>query len=117
MMLEALTQAAGWLLHTKYGFARSMAVLKEARNVKYGTFVAPGNSLRVEIETAKVTESGGTFKASGTVNGQSAVAAKIELAYLNLAATQPELAEIDRRLIEHNKSRWAVLRSVPPVSV
>jgi hypothetical protein len=42
MMLEAITQAAAWLLHRRSDFAKSMAVLKEARNVKYGTFVAPG---------------------------------------------------------------------------
>ena len=38
MMLEALTQAAGWLLHRRNNFSKSMAILKEARNVKYGTF-------------------------------------------------------------------------------
>ena len=52
MMLEAITQAAGWLLHRRHDFARSMAVLKEARNVKYGRFVAPGNYLRVDVEFA-----------------------------------------------------------------
>src|SRR3712207_3741810 len=67
MMLEAVTQAAGWLLHRRHDFARSMAVLKEARNVKYGNFVAPGNFLRVEVEAVKVTDAGGVFKAVGTV--------------------------------------------------
>ncbi|HEY1922374.1 MAG TPA: hypothetical protein VGG44_06380, partial [Tepidisphaeraceae bacterium] len=28
LMLEAMTQAAGWLLHRNNGFAKSMAVLK-----------------------------------------------------------------------------------------
>ena len=57
MMLEAMTQAAGWLLHRRHDFAKSMAILREAKNVKYGTFVAPGNFLRVEIEahTPQVT--------------------------------------------------------------
>src|SRR4051812_33115314 len=50
MMLEAITQAAGWLLHRRQDFGKSMAVLKEARNVKYGQFVAPGNHLRVDVE-------------------------------------------------------------------
>jgi 3-hydroxymyristoyl/3-hydroxydecanoyl-(acyl carrier protein) dehydratase len=44
MMLEALTQAAAWVLHQRHGFARSMAVLKDARNVRYGQFVAPGDT-------------------------------------------------------------------------
>ncbi len=53
MMLEAATQAAGWLLHHREGFSRSMAVLREARNVKYGNFVAPGRELRLEIDFVK----------------------------------------------------------------
>ncbi len=109
MMLEALTQAAAWVMHRRSGFARSFAVLKEARNVKYGNFVAPGNSLRVEVDFMKQTEAGATFKAAGTVNGTSAVAARIEIAYFNLGDKQPALAELDARLIEHHRRRWALI--------
>lgn len=110
LMLEAMTQAAGWLLHRNSGFAKSITVLKEAKNVKYGTFVTPGNALRVEIEVVKISESGGSFKASGTVNGIPAVSGRLELAYLALSAFQGEPGrEIDRRLIEHNRARWAIL--------
>ena len=109
MMLEALTQAAGWLLHRRSGFARSFAVLKEARNVKYGNFVAPGNHLRVEVELIKETETGASFKAGGSVNGNPAVAARIEVAYFNLADKQPGLAELDARLIEHHRRRWSLI--------
>src|SRR5207249_3143867 len=107
-----ITQAAGWLLHSRTNFAKSMAVLKEARNVKYGQFVAPGNSLRVEVEFLKATENGATFKATGTVGDAQSVAARIELSYFNLAEKQPELAAIDRKLIEHHKARWSVLRRI-----
>jgi 3-hydroxyacyl-[acyl-carrier-protein] dehydratase len=110
MMLEAITQAAGWLLHHRRKFERSMAVLKEAKNVKYGSFVAPGNFLRVEVEHLKDTDSGATFKASGSVNDSSALSARIELAYFSLGQKQPGLAGLDERLIEHNKLRWSVLR-------
>ena len=109
MMLEAATQAAGWVLHRRGNFNCSMAVLKEARNVKYGRFVAPGKSLRVEVELSKPTDSGAVFKATGTVDDAQAFTARLELAYFNLADRQPELAEIDRRLIEHHRARWALL--------
>jgi 3-hydroxyacyl-[acyl-carrier-protein] dehydratase len=109
MMLEALTQAAAWLLHRRHNFAKSMAVLKEARNVKYGNFVAPGNFLRVEVEFHKPTETGATFKAAGTVGDAQAVTARLEMAYFNLAEKQPTLAEIDARLREHNRARWALI--------
>jgi 3-hydroxyacyl-[acyl-carrier-protein] dehydratase len=80
MMLEAVTQAAGWLLHHRSGFAKSMAVLKEARNVKYGSFVAPGNFLRVEIELARESPAGASFKAVGSVNDKQALQARVEVA-------------------------------------
>src|SRR4051812_9640739 len=38
MMLEALPQAPSWALHRRSNFAKSFAVLKEAKNVKYGNF-------------------------------------------------------------------------------
>jgi 3-hydroxyacyl-[acyl-carrier-protein] dehydratase len=109
MMLEAITQAAGWLLHRRRGFSRSMVVLKEARNIKYGNFVAPGNFLRLEIEFQKDTEAGAAFKASGLVGGATAVQARIELAYFNLADKQPELAPLDSKLLEHTRSRWLLI--------
>ena len=113
MMLEALTQAAGWLLHQRHNFAKSMAVLKDARNVKYGNFVAPGNFLRVDVEFHKATAGGATFKASGTVGDAQAVSARLEMVYFNLAEKQPALAEIDARLREHNRLRWALIAPGP----
>ena len=109
MMLEAITQAAAWLLHRRRDFACSMAVLKEARNVRYGNFVAPGNFLRVEVELTKASNTGGVFKATGTVGDTTALSAKVELSYFNLADKQPELAGIDQKLREHNRNRWALL--------
>jgi 3-hydroxyacyl-[acyl-carrier-protein] dehydratase len=109
MMLEAVTQAAGWLLHRRHDFARSMVVLKEARNVKYGNFVAPGQFLRVEVEWVKPTDAGALFKATGTVGATQSVAGRFEIAYFNLADRQPELAEIDERLRQHNRQRWSLL--------
>lgn len=109
MMLEAVTQAAGWLLHRRHDFARSMCVLKEARNVRYGNFVAPGNFLRVDVEWMKETEGGAVFKAAGTVGAATALTGRFEIAYFNLADRQPELAEVDERLRAHNRYRWSLL--------
>jgi 3-hydroxyacyl-[acyl-carrier-protein] dehydratase len=111
MMLEAAVQAAGWLLHHRTDFSRSMAVLKEARNVKFGHFVAPGNFLRMEVELLKPTDGGATFKATGTTGDKQAVQLRLELAYFNLAEKNPELAAIDAKLVEHNRRRWDLLRA------
>ncbi len=109
MMLEAITQSAAWLLHHRTDFACSMAVLREARNVKYGQFVAPGGSLRVEVELSRMIDGGASFKAIGMVDGAQAVQSRVDLAYFNLADKNPDLASIDERLHEHNRQRWAVL--------
>src|SRR5205085_12053304 len=82
-----------------------MVVLREARNVKYGHFVAPGNALRIDVELAKSSDGGATFKAAGSVGNAQALSARLELAYFNLADKQPELAEIDNRLREPNRRR------------
>jgi 3-hydroxyacyl-[acyl-carrier-protein] dehydratase len=111
LMLEAATQAAAWLMHHRRSFACSMAVLSEARNVKYGHFVAPGNSLRVEVEWAKDTDAGASFKASGTVGDAQAFTARIGLSYFNLATKNAELGATDAKLVEHHRLRWSVLNA------
>lgn len=118
LMLEAATQAAGWILHKRTNFGRSIAVLKEARNVKYGHFVAPGNHLRLEVDFAKETPTGAQFKTVGMVGTEQAFNAKIELSYFNLADKNAGLVELDAKLTEHNRHRWQVLTAVAvPVNV
>jgi 3-hydroxyacyl-[acyl-carrier-protein] dehydratase len=117
MMLEAATQSAGWLYHHRSDFAKSITVLKEAKNVKYGTFVAPGSALRMEVEWFKPTDGGASFKATGDVvradgTRSQAVQMRIELACFNLAEKNPELAGLDGRLSEHNRRRWELLALV-----
>jgi len=109
LMLESLTQAAAWLMHRRHNFTKSMAVLKEARNVKYGSFVAPGNALRVEVDFNKDTEAGASFKANGYVGESLAVSARIELSYFNLSEKNCDLSALDERLRQHNRQRWALL--------
>jgi hypothetical protein len=63
----------------------------------------------VEVELNKLTETGATFKANGTVGNSTALSARIEIAYFNLAEKNAEFAEIDKKLIDHHKHRWLVL--------
>ena len=93
-----------------------MAVLKEAKNVRYGNFAAPGNALRIEAELVKATDTGGTFKIAGSVvdsggnvSENPAITGRIEIALFNLIDKQPELADVDTRLRAHNLLRWNLL--------
>jgi 3-hydroxyacyl-[acyl-carrier-protein] dehydratase len=64
-MVEALTQAARAVLE-KRGMQRM--VLGEVKALRYGSFVRPGETLKVEVTLDKVREDGSAvFKAQGTV--------------------------------------------------
>ena len=69
MMLEAMVQAARILVKDEAG---GPYVLGRVRALKYGTFMAPGNTLRVEITLAGRLEDGSfDFKGEGRKLGSS----------------------------------------------
>ena len=110
LMLEAAVQSGAWLMRHRTDFSRSMCVLREAHNVKYGKFVAPGNFLRMELELVKASDGAGLFKATGTVHGEQAVQMRLELSQFNLSEHNPELAAIDERLRENHRKQWDLVR-------
>lgn len=95
LMLEAMTQAAAWLLRSDEDFAHSIVVLKEARNVKYADFVEPGERLTVRAELIKCGPRDAEFKAQGEVGDKVCVSARLVLERYNLADEDPEEAEMD----------------------
>jgi 3-hydroxyacyl-[acyl-carrier-protein] dehydratase len=96
LMLEAMTQAAAWLVRVSEDFAHTIVVLKEARNVKYAEFVEPGQVLHVKCEISKQDERLTHLKASGmVVNGTKAVTAQLVLERFNVVDRYPGRAEID----------------------
>jgi 3-hydroxyacyl-[acyl-carrier-protein] dehydratase len=68
-MIEALVQAARHLLEAHHDGARSTRyVLGSVRALKYGSFVKPGASLKVDVGMHKRHEDGSfEFKAQGVV--------------------------------------------------
>src|ERR1051325_11131668 len=85
LMLEAMTQAGAWLVRASEDFAHSVVVLKEARNVKYASFVEPGPTLTVQAEVLGQDERETKLKAQGIVGGVTAVSARLVLEKYNLA--------------------------------
>jgi 3-hydroxyacyl-[acyl-carrier-protein] dehydratase len=113
LMLEALVQAGAWLLRVSSDFAQSVIVLREAKGVKYGSFVEPGRQLHLKI--AKVegnTQSGGfvTIKGNGEVDGVAAVSARFVLASYSLRDRDPSLAGLDEQLTHHYQAQYAVIK-------
>src|SRR5580658_5064436 len=95
LMLEALVQAGGWLIRHSEDFKHSAVLLKEVRAIRFNNFVSPGNTLCVEMVLRKQDGSQWEFNGTGTVNGASAVSARLTLEALNLSDRNPELAESD----------------------
>src|ERR671925_1036241 len=50
LMLETLVEAGAWLLRITDDFRHSVIVLREAKNVKYGSFMEPGMQMAVTAE-------------------------------------------------------------------
>jgi 3-hydroxyacyl-[acyl-carrier-protein] dehydratase len=97
-MLEAATQAAAWLLRLTDNMADTIVVLREAKNIKYASFVPPGRQLRVTVEQIKKDERLATFKVEGTVGEQTTLSGRIVLERYSLADSDPDPAETDARV-------------------
>ena len=110
LMLQAVTEAASWLWRITSGYQHSVIVLREARNVKYGTFMQPGRRMDVSVDWMKEEGSLVTFKAKGfDDSGAATVSAQIILHGYNLAERGPRGVAQDEILIRHWKNRWSLL--------
>jgi len=100
-MLEAATQAGGWLLRLSENFAHSIISLREARNVKYANFARPGQSLDVTVSLLKKDDRLATMKVEGQIDGQPTLSGRIVLERYNLTDRDPALGEIDQKINNH----------------
>jgi 3-hydroxyacyl-[acyl-carrier-protein] dehydratase len=109
LMLQALVEAGAWLLRLSEDYKHSVIVLREAKNVKYGTFMQPGRSLIVTVEQLEKDEKQAVFRGKGEVEGHSAVSARFVLARYNLRDRDPRLGSVDARLVKHYRDLAVVL--------
>src|ERR1700752_383369 len=76
LMLQTLVESAAWLLRLTEDFRHSVIVLREAKNVKYGTFMVPGHRLDLEVELLSQDGTTATFKGKGETGGATTVSAR-----------------------------------------
>ena len=86
-----------------------MVVLKEARNVKYGQFVQPGQTLQVSAEIVDHGEKETKLKAQGQMDGQVTLRGQLILQRYNLAEETPQKATVDAMLIDDLRSQLELL--------
>jgi 3-hydroxyacyl-[acyl-carrier-protein] dehydratase len=110
LMIESMVQAAAWLVRVSTGFARSMICLAEARNIKYGAFVHPGEQLVIEVDALRMQDELASFRGSGRVETAAAVnvSGRFTLRMYNLRDRHVELADVDERLREHYRRQFEI---------
>jgi 3-hydroxyacyl-[acyl-carrier-protein] dehydratase len=114
LMLETLVEAGAWLLRLSDDFRHSVIVLREARNVKYGTFMEPGRQMTIRVDLVEEDGTTATFKGKGETDGQATVAARFTVARYNLRDRDPALAAVDEGIVRHLRGLSAVLRLPTP---
>jgi 3-hydroxyacyl-[acyl-carrier-protein] dehydratase len=113
LMLQTVVEAGAWLLRATDDFRHSVIVLREAKNVKYGSFMEPGMQMAVTAELVERQDGLAMLKGKGEVDGNSTVAARITLACYNLKDRDPALQGTDEQIVQHLKRLYMVLRGVP----
>jgi 3-hydroxyacyl-[acyl-carrier-protein] dehydratase len=109
LQLQTLVEAGSWLMRLTDGYAQSVWVLRETKNVKYGTFVSPGHRLEVTVELIKRDSDTATLRGRGEVDGTQTVSAQLTLAGYNLRDRHPSGADRDDRLVRRLKAQADLL--------
>ncbi|MBL6724446.1 MAG: beta-hydroxyacyl-ACP dehydratase [Rubripirellula sp.] len=79
MMLEALQQASAWLLHLGDSFKFPLVFLREAKGVKFGDFLSPGETLEISAQIIKDDGHLATLKATASKKGRVTVSARLTM--------------------------------------
>ena len=108
-MLEAMVEAAGWLVRVTRDFEHSLILLASVRGVTYKRFVEPGHLLRVEVDCRRLASEASEFAGAGYCGDTEAVKGRFTLRHLNLADRTPALEATDRRMVDEARKRWAML--------
>ncbi len=113
LMLQTLVEAGAWLLRLSEEYAHSVCVLREVKNIKYGSFMEPGKQMAVEVEMAGRDAGLATFKGRGEAEGQQTVSARFVVASYNLADRDAALKATDEGIVAQLKAHAAVLLRKP----
>lgn len=109
LMLEAMTQAGAWLIRATEDFAHSVIVLKQAKTIKYGSFVEPGRQLQVRVEVVQHGERDTSFKGKGVIDDQVMVQGRFTLTRYNLRERDPGLHALDATIVANLRDLYATL--------
>ena len=109
LLLEGLIETASWLVRTAQDFEHSMVLLANARNIRYKSFLAPGQQIEYSVTAKTIEHEISSFSGVGISNGETILEGHFGLRHFNLAERDPKMAAVDGRLIENMKERFRLL--------
>jgi 3-hydroxyacyl-[acyl-carrier-protein] dehydratase len=107
MMLEALHQAAIWMIRTGDDFQSPLVLLREVRNVKFGDFLSPGETLDIIAETIKDEDGRVTVKATAQKEGRVTVSARLILE--RSGSNEPQGTDTDNEVRRRSRKQFSEL--------
>lgn len=116
LMLEAMVQSAAWLVRLEQDWSRSVVVLASARNVRYASFVQPGQALRCEVTAKSIGDEESKFQAAAFVGETQTVSARLTLRSFNVADRDPALASSDAGILAEVRERFRLIGGPAAVS-
>ncbi|QDV61209.1 3-hydroxyacyl-ACP dehydratase FabZ family protein [Crateriforma conspicua] len=111
MMLEALHQAAIWLVRSTLDFQCPMVFLREARSVKFGDFLSPGETLRVTAEIKSRDGDSFRIKAVAAKEGRVTVSAILHMDVRS--SGDPARLNTDEELAQRCRNQFQTLFGCP----
>ncbi|MBY0526305.1 MAG: hydroxymyristoyl-ACP dehydratase [Gemmataceae bacterium] len=111
LMLQTLVETAAWFLRVRDDFKHSVITLREAKNVKYGTFMEPGRRMMLSAELVEEAPDRVTFKGKGEVEGAQTVSARFTVGRYNLRDRDPAWHTQDTRIVDHLRCLYVMLRA------
>ena len=113
LMLQCLVEASAWLWRATSEFQHSIIALREAKNVKYGSFMEPGRTMEITVELVKRDDGQAIFRGKGNLQGGAqTVSAQMSLVAYNLRDKNAAGLALDEKLIAHWRERLAWLKGI-----
>jgi len=109
LMLEALTQSAAWLIRVSQNFEFSLVLLKEVKSVRYGKFVQPGQTLKIETSILSRDEKLTFVKSEGSVDDKTTLRAQLILESSHVVDKYPSRSFADEKLTTRLKENLALI--------
>ena len=109
LMLEAMIQLSAWLIRVTDDFAHPIITLKEARNVKYGHFVQPGEKLELEGKILKREGILTKLAIQGSLNGNAIISARLTMESSDLDLSNPRMVFKQKQINADYREMYVLL--------